>query len=104
MRRAQVRVPKGHLVVGVPEDLLQRAETAAPHDEVRGEGMAEVVEPERLDAGAIERRREGRTDLAPCNTVPPREDTPAPSVRTRLQRDERIVDGTIHRDAARLAA
>ncbi len=47
------------------QDLLQVVQWPVPHHEVGGERVAEIVEPEVLDASAIEGGGEGRPNLTP---------------------------------------
>jgi hypothetical protein len=58
MLGAEMGIAERHLEVTVAQDLLEVLEGAASHDEVRGEGMPQVVKPELLDAGPIERALE----------------------------------------------
>ena len=48
VRRAEVRVALGHLQVAVPEDLLHVLQARAPHDQMAGGRVAQIVEPEAL--------------------------------------------------------
>ena len=44
--RGEVCVTHGHLDVGVAQEFLDRLQASSPHDQVGGEGVAEVVESE----------------------------------------------------------
>jgi hypothetical protein len=59
----EVRVPQGHLDVGVPEDLLQRRQRAAPHDVPARKVVAHVVEVNVVELGVGDRVLERCADL-----------------------------------------
>ncbi|MDO8475037.1 MAG: hypothetical protein Q7W02_02380 [Candidatus Rokubacteria bacterium] len=69
MALGQVGVAHRHRQGCVPEDLLERRQVARRHHEVAGEGMPEVVEPERLDFGLPQRPLKGRADTPPLAAV-----------------------------------
>jgi hypothetical protein len=50
VRLGEVGIPHGHLQSLVTEQLLNRSEIRAVHDEVAGESVAEIVESEVRDA------------------------------------------------------
>src|SRR6478672_3640097 len=49
VRRGQVRVPDCHLDIAVPQQLTDRVQSNAGHDQVAREGVPQVVEAEVYD-------------------------------------------------------
>ncbi len=47
--RREVRVPLSHLVVAVPEQLADRVQVDADHNELGREGVAQIMPPEPAD-------------------------------------------------------
>jgi hypothetical protein len=93
VRRREVRVPNGHLHVGVAEDLLDVLQTGATHHHVAHGGVAEIVEPEAFDLGACERGLEGRADLTPGAIGPAAEHQAGPLLGIGLEGHQGVVDG-----------
>ena len=58
-----MRIAKRHLEILMPEQILDRSQVHAAHDEMRCEGMAEVVESEISKFGPLQGRVEGCFDV-----------------------------------------
>jgi hypothetical protein len=69
-RRRVARVDLGCLRVGVAEVLLDRPQRDAGSREAGREGMAQIVEADRADAGGTTCRLEALADLAAVQRVP----------------------------------
>lgn len=50
MAGGEVRIAHGHLDVGMPQQLLDRLQAGTPHDQVSGEGVAEVMKAKIVDS------------------------------------------------------